>query len=78
MCVMSHFVISYRGDRSVTMSITMMEVAMKTGGWERGAIQINTKEEEKGEGLLHKSLSSHSVRVGVCVSNIYTQTHTHS
>ena len=71
MCVMSHFVISYHGDRSVAVSITMMEVAMKTGGWERGAIQINTK---GGEGLLHKSLSSHSVRVGVCVSN----THTHS
>lgn len=36
MCVMSHFVISYRGDRSRAMSITMMEEAMKTGGWEKG------------------------------------------
>lgn len=40
MCVMSHFVMSYHGDRSLTVSITMMEVAMKTGGWERGEIQI--------------------------------------
>lgn len=75
MCVMSHFVISYRGDRSVAVSITMMEVAMKTGGWERGAIQINTKEEEEGEGLF-TSRCLHTVCGWVSVSQ--THTHTHS
>lgn len=40
MCVMSYFVLSDGSDRSLSVSITMMEVAMKTGGKQRSVIHI--------------------------------------
>ena len=72
MCVMSHSVRSWCGDRSLTVSITMMEVAMKTG-WERGMTQIY--QYKRGGGVsLHKSLSSECA--GGCLCPRHEHAHT--
>lgn len=74
MCVMSHSVIPYQGDRSHPVSITMMEVATTNGRMGKGYDKVIPIGREQGGKGYYKSPSIHKVCEWVSVS----QTHTYS
>lgn len=74
MCVMSHSVIPYQGDRSHPVSITMMEVATTNGRMGKGYDKVIPIGRERGGKGYYKSPSIHKVCEWVSVS----QTHTYS
>lgn len=73
MCTMSYFVISDGSDRNLSVSITMIEVAMKTGGKQKGVIHIYPAE---GEDITKASLFTVCKRG--CLSQTHINVHTHA